>query len=94
MADNAPADGMHRQIGGQPIRFQLRHLLYITLAVSAVLGIPGLAYIAGWLAFPWLMFALIMGPILIAQFLFVVSIPPLRRSFFGTPRPHSRRPEH
>jgi hypothetical protein len=81
-----PSDDIYRNLGGRPVRFRVRHLLYLIAAVSLGLGIPGLTYILGWLVFPWLMFVLIVGPILFGQFLFILLIRPLRQNLFGLDR--------
>jgi hypothetical protein len=59
---------------GRVFRFRTRHLLYITFAVCAALGIPGLMYAAIWIVGPWLL----LGPLMLVQFLFILLIPPLR----------------
>jgi hypothetical protein len=83
VVDVLPSDDAHRSFGGSPVRFRVRHLLYLLSAVSFALGIPGLRYIIGWIVFPWLMFVLIVSPVLVGQFLFMLLIPSLRHDVFG-----------
>jgi fatty acid desaturase len=78
MADDQLHEDAHRQLGGQPIRFRTRHVLYIVTIVCALLGIPGWLYIAGIVIGPWFLFIVVVGPLLLMQFLFVLLIPPLR----------------
>jgi hypothetical protein len=83
VADTAASNDAYRNLGGKPIQFQVRHVLYFVAAVCLVLGIPGLTYIAGWILFPWLMFLLVVGPIVLGQLLFILLIPPLRHHLLG-----------
>jgi len=61
--------------GGSPIRFQIRHLFYVTTIICALLGIPGLMYVAFMVFSPSLLISLLI----LAQFMFILLVPPLRR---------------
>jgi hypothetical protein len=78
MANEPNTHDAYRELADEPIRFRLRHILYLVTATCAVLGIPWLMYIFGVLVGAWMMFALIVGPLMFLQLLFILLVPPLR----------------
>jgi hypothetical protein len=72
----------------RPIRFGIRHLLYLITFFGIVMGIPGGLYVVGVIVAPWVWFLFIIGPLILVQFLVVLAVPPLRRKLLGRrPRP-------
>jgi uncharacterized oligopeptide transporter (OPT) family protein len=74
MADQIETPKLHRSCGRGGFSFRLRLLLYITMGVCAVLGIPGLMYPVAWIVSPWF----VLAPLILLQFLFILLVPPLR----------------
>jgi hypothetical protein len=74
--------------GGHFVRYRTRHLLYITAGVCAALAFPGSVYVAALIVGPWL----VLGPLMLAQLLFILLIPPLRQRLFQRDAPRSSRP--
>ena len=78
MADPDTTSRQDHHSDVRPFRFGTRHLLYITMAVCVCLGIPGLVFVAVYVAFwvvgPWAL----LGPLILIQLLFVLAVPPLR----------------
>ena len=68
-------------------RFRLRHVFYLLTAACLFLGVPMLRYTFGMLTTACVVAALILGPLIVAQSVFILIIPRLRRRLFAKSPP-------
>jgi membrane protein implicated in regulation of membrane protease activity len=79
MADKQSIETANGEPNYRPVQFQTRHIICLITATCILLGIPGGMFVVGVVVAPWIWFFLIICPLILIQFLFVLLVPALRR---------------
>jgi hypothetical protein len=84
MADKHSIEMADGEPDYRPIRFRTRHTIYLITVTCVLLAIPGGMFVVGVVVAPWIWFFLIICPLVMMQFLFVLLVPVLRRKLLDS----------